>query len=154
MKHRISSEEDSSKFLLVLKGVVELCVHLWFLTEAFYQQHTKRNCCRKSCHTLVFFHNRNTTTFETSLWTLGCMESSVHRCPPQCQAMWCSSSPEAHLLGQRVGLAQRNSLCWLLGSRGEKGNPTQKLTTSMVSFWQVSGKTRNRISFLFHFSST
>lgn len=111
MKHRSSREKDSSEFLLVLHGVVELCVHLWFLTEAFYQQQTKHNGCRKRCCTLITFHNRNTITFETSLLTLGCVEGSAYLCSPRFQAMLCSSSPEAHIFGQRVGPGTKNRVC-------------------------------------------
>lgn len=77
VKCRSNSEQDHFELLLSLKAVVDLQVHLPFLTEAFYQQQTKRSSCRKRCRALISFHNRNTAALETSLLTLGCIAPSL-----------------------------------------------------------------------------
>lgn len=88
-----------------LRGVVELWVHLWVLTEAFIN--SKRNIMAAEGGAV---HNRNGKAHSI----LGCMESSVHPCFSQSQAMLCSLSPEGQICGLRVGPGTRNKVSLLM----------------------------------------
>lgn len=101
MKHRSSNEKDS-QFLLALRGVLEQCIHLWFLTEAFINNQQNRMAAEGGAA-----HNRKPHS------AVGCMESSVHPCFSQSQAM-CYLSPEGHIPGLRVGPGTRNKVSLLM----------------------------------------
>lgn len=114
MKHRSSSERDS-QFPCALRGVVELCVHLWFLTEAFINNQQNRMAAKAGA-----VHNRNGKPNSV----LGCMESSVHPRFSQSQAM-CSISPKGHIHGLSVpGTGNKVSLL-MLRSSAEKQSYTE-----------------------------
>lgn len=79
-------KEKWSAEAAVSRSTVSFCFHwkVWWICRSIchfsqrpFSSSKQNSSCRKRCHALIYFHNRNTAAFETLLLILGCIAPSL-----------------------------------------------------------------------------